>query len=131
MNLDRNQSHTLKLISENMKYIREESESKSSSMIMNEDEPSDPIQPKRKEQKIHFGDILEKQFEEEAYEDQEEEAEEQPYLHEEEYVLTVDDIRDQINKRKLKIEESLKKIHDIRLNQRKAIKSIVFESIKT
>lgn len=121
MEIEENQWHTLNLVKSYLKDNREEHESSFSSSIINEGEPTDVVEPKRRDHKIHFGDAIEKQYEEEVYHNQEgeEEAEDQPFSQEEEYILTIDDIRDQIKIQKLKIEESLKIVNDQRLSQRK------------
>lgn len=133
MDVERNQSHTFKMIASNLNYIREETESKSSSVIMNDDENDDGSHHKKKDRaKIHFGDVMEKQFIDEQNECQEEEEEvdDQPYLQQDEYVPTVQDIRQQISARKSMIKEAERKIRDQRLNYREKIRCKCFYFIQ-
>ena len=120
MEIERNPRHTVNLLSSQLDNICEESDSKASSVIMHEeDESMEVIQ--KKEHKIHFGEIVEKQFEDEALEEGEDEIEEQQY-YQEEYIPSIDDIKAKIKLQKQKIEDSIRTINDQRLQSRKSIR---------
>jgi len=108
MDVERNPRYALNMLANNLDGIREESESKASSEFGIDDERLGFQRPHR-EHKIHFGEVVEKEFEEDNFDSpaDEDEEDEAPSDRCGDHVLTLDSIRAAIKSQRSKIAESL------------------------
>lgn len=104
--------------------IQEELDSKPSSVIFHESPVRESMAVDKKNVKLHFGDVIEKEFEEEKpyeYQEYEEEEEEEQPAYREAYVMNIDDIRARIKTNKIALQQSLTKLNEERVFQRRTI----------
>lgn len=104
--------------------IQEEPDSRPSSVIFHESPPRESMAIDKKNVKLHFGDVIEKEIDEEKpyeYQEYEEEEEEEQPGYREAYVMNIDDIRARIKNNKIALQQSLTKLNQERMIQRRSI----------